>query len=136
MYIPLLHAGGGTYWGVDDSPFACAWIENVFYTHVCNMSVERFFDNCEIKFDCILAAHLLEHVDDAPWILKRCHDQCRERIYLIVPDDRDPVNPDHKWFFTKDSLIIALRRAGFKEVRYQIQKIVPQEDFIYCVAEA
>jgi hypothetical protein len=133
MYIPLFLSAGGTYLGVDESAFSVNWIRSLFYVPVTQQDAETICD--EWRFDCVFAAHLLEHTKDAPAMLKKMHTIARERLYLIVPDDQDPVNPDHQWFFTKDSLYKILRRTGFKNIRIKIQKIVPQEDFMYCVAE-
>jgi hypothetical protein len=132
-YIPLLLSGGGRYLAIDDSRFACEWIRRVFYVPCLEQDVETIPD--DIHYDCVLAAHLLEHVWDAPGLLRKMHKIARERIYLIVPDDSDPVNPDHRWFFTRETLQVALKRAGFRNIRSKIQRIVPQENFIYTVAE-
>jgi SAM-dependent methyltransferase len=133
QYIPLFLQGGATYLAVDESAFSVNWIRSLFYVPITQQDAETICD--EWRFDCVFAAHLLEHTKDAPAMLKKMHTIARERLYLIVPDDQDPVNPDHQWFFTKDSLYKILRRTGFKNIRIKIQKIVPQEDFMYCVAE-
>jgi len=133
MYIPLLLSGGGRYIGVESADFAVEWIRSTFYVPCIKQDVETMPD--DIRYDCVIAAHILEHVWDAPGLIKKMFKIARERVYIIVPDDLDPVNPDHKWFFTKDSLILSLKRAGFKNVRVAVQKIVPQENFMYAVAE-
>jgi hypothetical protein len=47
----------------------------------------------------------------------------------------DPTNPDHLWFFTPSSLTRALEDAGFVIDELAWKQHVPQENFIYCLAQ-
>ena len=133
MYIPLFLQGNWRYMGVDDSPYACDWVQNIFYVPIINDTIENF--PLGRTYHCVFAAHVLEHMNNAPATLRRFYNWTRERLYLIVPDDKDPVNPDHLWFFNRDSLTSLLLRTGFKNIRAKTVKVIEQENFIYCVAE-
>lgn len=134
MYIPLILKGGARHTSIENSPFAVKWIQDTFYTSVLECDLEEI-GFLPARYHCIIAAHILEHVKDAPNLLTRCYQCVRERLYLIVPDDQDPVNPDHQWFFTADTLSQLLKRTGFTNIRTQTKHVFEREGFIYCVAE-
>jgi methyltransferase family protein len=134
-YIPFFLQYHWKYDSVEMAPFACDWIESTFGYSPIRTTAEGFFLWDDSDYQCIFAAHLFEHVVNAPKLLKQCFDRLNERLVLIVPDDSDPTNPDHLWFFTQETLHALLEKIGFKNVRSQIRKHVPQENFIYCVAE-
>ncbi len=133
-YIPYLLGNGWLYFGMDSSEFACNWVKNVFGIDL-NLSDFECYDS--FRVNAILAAHLFEHLHDCPAGLKKAYDLLLSRgsIYLIVPDDGDPTNPDHWWFFTETTLLALLEKIGFTNISMTMRKRVPQENFIYCVAE-
>ena len=55
-------------------------------------------------------------------------------LWIIVPDDSDPVNPDHLWFFTEATLRSTIEAAGLEVVRMAKRKYIERENFIYCRA--
>jgi hypothetical protein len=133
-YIPLFLSNHWNYLAIEQADFCVNWVQQTFYIAVRKMPIEEFLKTAPV-FNCIFAAHVFEHLKDAPAVLKTCYEKVDERLYLIVPDDEDPTNPDHRWFFTQESLHRLLERIGFVNVRSQIRKLIPQESFIYCVAE-
>lgn len=88
------------------------------------------------RYDVVLAAHVLEHVPDASSTLAKFNQVLLPggALYLVIPDDQDLMNQDHNWFFTVASLVTMLAEYGFVVERCSTEKIVPQEDFIYCLA--
>ena len=133
-YIPLFRRC--SYIGVEKSRFACQWVENCFDAIVSNCMFEDYELSYE-RFGLILAAHVFEHMKDAPYQLQRCFAalELGGKIIIIVPDDTDPTNPDHRWFFTVPTLHALLEKIGFVNIKSTMRKRVPQENFIYCVAE-
>lgn len=87
-------------------------------------------------FGLILAAHSLEHVEDAPGMLRQFFRILAPggHLVLLVPDDTDLTNPDHLWFFTEATLAMTLARLGFKGEKLVALQVVPKEKFIYCHA--
>lgn len=133
-YVSYFLAGKWSYEAVERGFFAFHWVKKTFYVPIVNGSVEEYLSS-RAGFHCIFAAHLFEHLENMPKVLRQCFDRVTERLYLIVPDDGDPTNPDHYWFFTQETLKALLEKIGFARVRMQMRKRVPQENFIYCVAE-
>ena len=133
-YIPMF---GRNYIAVEKSKFACEWVKNCFDAIVTNRKFEDYNLGEGNWFDVILGAHVFEHMKDAPYQLCRCLDALKRRgkLIMIVPDDSDPTNPDHLWFFTQQTLHALLDTIGFVNIKSTTRKRVPQENFIYCVAE-
>jgi methyltransferase family protein len=134
MYIPLF-LNEWAYTAVEKSAFCIKWLQEVYSMTPLQTDVETFLEQNWQDYDCIFAAHIIEHLKDAPSALMRCFERVRERIYIIVPDDQDPTNPDHQWFFSEPTLRNLLLQIGFKNVRTQVRRRIPREQFIYCVAE-
>jgi ubiquinone/menaquinone biosynthesis C-methylase UbiE len=80
-----------------------------------------------------MAAHVLEHFDDAPGMLEKMYRMLGKggSLYLIIPDDTDLGNQDHKWFFTEGGIKMWLDEIGFKDVLFNSKQIVPHEKFFY-----
>lgn len=134
-YIPQFLQAHWNFTTIERGVFASHWLKNAFYVPVLTVSIEEYLATSDINYHCIFAAHLFEHLENMPKVLRQCFDRVTERLYLIVPDDGDPTNPDHYWFFTQETLKALLEKIGFVKVRMQMRKHVPQENFIYCVAE-
>ena len=132
MYVPLFLKWGWHYEGLDRSGFACDWIRNTFDVTSHFTTWEDF--RTEHPYDVIFAAHAFEHMRDAPAMLRKAYELGNE-LWLILPDDQDPVNPDHLWFFNQRTLHAFLEKIGYRNVRSIVRRIVKQEKFIYCVAE-
>lgn len=134
-YIPHFLFYKWNYATIERGNFASKWLTNTFYIPLLSKSLDDGALESQPFYHCIFAAHLFEHLENMPSVLGQCFDRVTERLYLIVPDDGDPTNPDHYWFFTQETLKALLEKIGFVKVRMQIRKRVPQENFIYCVAE-
>jgi len=134
-YVTMVQAKGYTYTAVDSSEWACNHMRNKFDVPAHCCLIDDFA--ADRLYDVVLAAHVLEHVPDAPAALSKFSQVLKPGglLYLIVPDDRDLHNQDHNWFFTVGSLYSILDAFGFVPVACAVDAtIVPHEDFIYCVA--
>jgi SAM-dependent methyltransferase len=133
-YADAIEAAGWTYDAVDSSYWAIQWM--VAHTGT-TLGCGRFEDVDEGPiFGFILAAHVFEHLDDAPGAIAKCYRLLEPGgwLWLIVPDDSDPVNPDHQWFFTEQTLRRCLESAGFSVERLVMRKYIERESFLYCAA--
>lgn len=129
--------GKGCYYaGIDSSEYAIEWMSEVYPIEKAKFICAPVED-CAFDADLIFSAHLLEHVYDAPTLLKRIHSALNEngQLFLIVPDDTDMTNPDHLWFFNQTTLTALLRKIGFKNIRSTMRRYVEHENFIFCAAE-
>ncbi len=136
QYAPLFMRHGYVYEGLEANPYAADWTAGAFDVTVHRGPFEAF-GAAGGTYAAIHAAHVLEHFDDAPRMAAKMFDLLAPggRLYLVVPDDSDPVNPDHQWFFTEAGLTALLNRVGFADVRATARQIVAHEKFIYVVAE-
>lgn len=86
--------------------------------------------------DLIIAAHVCEHMLEGPAVFASFFENLKPggRLLTIVPDDEDPLNPGHWWFYNPAALEGALARAGFEDVRTWVARRIPREQFIYSYA--
>lgn len=133
IYAPLFMQRGYAYEAVEADPWACRYIQGAYGPCVHNIKFEDFTE--EYVWSAIMAAHVLEHFDDAKAMLEKMFRilKPRGRLYLIIPDDRDLGNPDHKWFFTEKAIRQWMEETGFIEVATCQKQVVIWEDFIYAV---
>src|SRR5262245_18893190 len=135
QYIPFFMEQNCNYEAIEPNQFAAKWVDSTFLVR----PDETPFENLERDyfFDLIFAAHVFEHLQDAPAMLAKAFKMliAKGNLFMIVSDDRDMKNPDHYWFFTQDTLKALLEKIGFVNVRTVQKSIVPYEDFIYCIAE-
>lgn len=133
LYCPLLLKLGYAYTGLDASPWACKWTSNAYDVRVHCVTLDQY--ESEDAFDLLMAAHCLEHVD-APAVVAKFNQLVKPNgnLCIIVPDDSDPVNPDHLWFFTTQTLTKLLEANGFVVDKMEVRKRVAHENFIYCLA--
>lgn len=142
MYAPKLLNLGYKYYGIEPDAAAAHWARMTFCVPICQTTFEDatgYFMDAHFTGafpSLVLAAHVIEHVTDAPAVLASIFQLVKPpgRLILIVPDDRDPVNPDHLWFFTMPTLRTTLERIGFTDVQMVSKSIVKHENFIYCSA--
>jgi Methyltransferase domain len=135
MYVPMLLASY-QYTGIDIDEWAINWTSMAFNVTTMKFAIEEVADNIEY-WDLILAPHVIEHLVNAPAMLAKMYQilNCFGKLMIIVPDDSDPVNPDHLWFFTEATLGLTLKRIGFKNIKMVSKQRVAHEKFIYCYAE-
>jgi SAM-dependent methyltransferase len=134
-YVKEIESTGWFYEGIDPSQLAIDWMKShtVLIRFTCAKLEDISEDN---RFGFILAAHVFEHLDDAPGAIAKCHDLLEPGgwLWLIVPDDSDPTNPDHQWFFTEETLRRCLEAGGFTVERLVMRKYIERENFLYCAA--
>lgn len=134
-YVPAIQHAGWTYTGVDASKWAADWTSRKW-----NVSVTRGDWETMIWYrptvGMILAAHCLEHMSYAPEALALMAEYIIPGgvLYLIVPDDSDPTNPDHLWFFDINTLRACVESTGLLVERLVLRRIVKRENFLYCRA--
>lgn len=142
---PALEIGGGcsaycrsildagySYEGIEPDPWAAKWTADT-YGVACYP--EKFEDVVlALDYSLILAAHCLEHMDDAPVAIRRCASLLMPggQLWIVVPNDDDPLNPDHLWYFDCESLRSCLESAGLVVDRVESRQIVKHEEFIYA----
>jgi SAM-dependent methyltransferase len=134
MYCPAILKKGYVYVAVEPSEWAAKWTEGAFDVKVYVGDFETF--KFPVAFDLILAAHSLEHMVDAPGAIRKCADLLvsEGELWIVIPDDSDPVNPDHAWAFNMENLTHLLGDCGFDIVRSEVRKRVAHENFLYIRA--
>lgn len=134
QYVPWFRSHDWLYQGLEPSRYAREIARQYFQAL---LIPDRFEDFKPImSYQMIFAAHVFEHMKDAPLAIERCFRLLKPggELWTIVPDDQDPVNPDHLWFFNVQTLHELLEIMGFKIVGTNVRSIVPQENFLYSVA--
>ncbi|MBI4843558.1 MAG: class I SAM-dependent methyltransferase [Nitrospirae bacterium] len=82
------------------------------------------------SFNIITMFHVLEHLNDPAGCLKKIHSWLRPGGYIVieVPDIKSPaavykgeawelITPEHRFHFSRNSLVSLLRKAGFAPVK-------------------
>lgn len=137
-YVPAIRKAGYKYLGLDPSPWAAQWMAQ---THIAPV-LRRTFEDADLPlsraggFTLILAAHVFEHLQDAPGAILKAAKllQPGGELWVIVPDDSDPLNPDHLFFFNAQTLRKCLEAAGLVVERLVTRKYVKHEHFLYARA--
>jgi SAM-dependent methyltransferase len=135
-YVRAIQAAGYAYTGIDSSAWAVAWMRE----HREGCFLARDFEDLEALeegcWDLILAAHSLEHMKDAPGAVCKIASLLRPggEAWIIVPDDSDPVNPDHLWYFTEATLAASIEAAGLVVLKLEARRRIPREVFLYARA--
>lgn len=94
------------------------------------------FDGQARRFDAITLSHVIEHVHEPAWVVRRCHDLLKPggQIWLETPNIhsyghsrfgeswRGIETPRHLVLFNRDSLSSLLREAGFRRLRWHRQR--------------
>jgi SAM-dependent methyltransferase len=136
-YAGVLIERGWHYTGIEPSKWAAGWMYRTYGVDVFQVRFENFDDvGLSVQFGLILAAHSIEHTDDAPGAIARCAELLAPggQLWLVVPDDTDPVNPDHLWFWSLRSLTLAIFQAGLVVDAITSRKMIERESFLYCRA--
>lgn len=131
-YAAWLRSLGYRYLGIEPSKWAANFMRSLRFpvlSHPWPVHVTE-------KVSLILSAHSLEHMTDAPQALLAMYEAMNPggMLLLLVPDDSDPTNADHLWFFNESSLRALLERIGFVIERLAVRQIVSHEKFIYVRA--
>lgn len=137
QYVAMLLKLGYAYTGIDQDAGALKYVESAFGSAI--VPLQQSFEDMaeETSYDLILAAHVVEHFSNAPRCLAKMRRMLKGggRLILILPDDSDPVNPDHQWFFNEFNIRTTLERLGFVNIQTTTRQRIPREEFIYVNAE-
>lgn len=84
----------------------------------------------------ILAPHCLEHFVDGPGTLARLAAGLAPggELWLIVPNDEDPLNPDHLWFPNVEAIRNRIHAHGLTLIALNTRRRIERETFIYARA--
>lgn len=134
MYCPAILKAGYDYMAIEPSEWASGWTRGAFDVPVITADFEDYV--FVQRFRLILAAHSLEHMIDAPKAIGKCADLLAKggELWIVIPDDSDPVNPDHVWFFNMSNLTEILENSGLIVKHSEIRRIVKHESFMYITA--
>lgn len=134
-YVGAIKDAGWVYMGLDASLWAVEWTCNQWDVGMIHGTWEQA-NLKQLKFGLIFSAHALEHMADAPAALQKMADALEPggQLWLVVPDDSDPVNPDHIWFWSFESLTNAIKQAGLVVDLMTSRRIIERESFIYVRA--
>jgi len=135
LYIPWLLRLGYAAEGLEPNEAAAGWVRSVFDVPVHGCPIESF--DATSSYSVVVAAHVFEHLPHAPDMMRKVRQLLAPGgvLYLIVPDDSDPVNPDHFWFFNLESLQRTLEKVGFQNVAIAVRRYVAHENFLYAAAD-
>lgn len=133
-YTGALKAAGWSYLGIDASRWAATWTSVKWDVPIITMDWDEWIPTAQHAL--ILAVHVLEHLKDAPAGLAKMVQSLEPHgeLWLIVPDDGDPVNADHLWFWTPEALRRTVERSGLDVVGFDVRQIIERERFIYLRA--
>jgi SAM-dependent methyltransferase len=138
-YVKMVRDAGYFYVGLDPDPWVVEWMKKTYDAYVYK-GLWPVKDGIGIQkggvLDFLLCTHALEHMDDAPASLDEMYNHLRPggHLWIVVPDDTDQTNPDHRWFFTLEGLVGMVKRAGFDRVFATQKKVIERENFIYLSA--
>jgi hypothetical protein len=135
MYVPMFLRKGYNYLGIEPNGYAADWTSSTYDVRVTRGEFNDVYTSPQLT-DVVLAAHCIEHMKDPLLCFNKVYEMLVSAglFYIIVPNDDDPVNPDHLWFFTETSLTKALRSAGFVVDTMRTVRRIERERFIYCKA--
>lgn len=131
--VPYLYKRGLDYMAIEPDRWACEYLREAYGA----LAVAGDFMDVPVRQPAkyVIAAHVLEHLPDAQAALHKMVSTMKPggKLFLVVPDDRDLLNPDHHWFFTAEGLKAWCEEAGLVDVKYVKRRVVEHEDFIYLV---
>jgi len=130
---PTLLRRGCEYTGIDLSRWAVDYTARAYSVRTyCGSFPDDFprIDPC----DAIISAHTLEHFRD-PENALAAMSGIADKIYLLIPDARDPWNPDHWTMFCEDTIEAWGRKLGYDCRVYREARPADIEDYIYAVLE-
>ncbi len=131
-YVPLAIQNALEYHALEVDAWAAGYLSCAYGALVYNMMIEDAVIT-EGRYDLIVASHCLEHFCDAKAALQKIVGWLAVggSLVVVVPDDRDLGNPDHLWFFRRDSMLMWLDEVGIKSVRSAVTGGHPREDYMY-----
>ncbi len=131
-YVPLATNNALEYHALEVDPGAAGYLSSAYGALVYNTTSEDAVLT-EGRYVLIVASHCLEHFRDAKAALQKIVGWLAVggSLVIVVPDDRDLGNPDHLWFFRRDSMLMWLDEVGVKSVRSAVTGGHPREDYMY-----
>ncbi len=134
LYVPWFLRQGFRYLGIEPDVWAARFAAMNHGVPVFESTLETM--PVRPAADCVMAAHVLEHLPSAPGALEWIYSALNPggAAIVLIPDDSDLWNPDHLWFFNEGSFRDVLHRVGFVEVRTLVKQIIKKEKFIYATA--
>lgn len=135
MYAPAILKAGYSYVAVEPSEWAARCTSNMYDVPVIVGTFEDLVAD-DGSFSLILAAHSLEHAGDAPNAIGKCARlmSTGAELWIVIPNDDDPLNPEHLWFFDEDTLLSCLTGAGLVVDDFQSKRRIERECFLYARA--
>lgn len=136
-YAGALIEQGWQYTGIEPSKWACGWMNRIYGGHTINARFESLDETAlPAPFGLILAAHSLEHMDEAHVAIWRCAELLAPggQLWIVIPDDTDKTNPDHQWCFTQYSLWYTVEAAGLTVEHITLRRYIKKENFLYVRA--
>lgn len=140
VYCPWVREMGYEYGAIEPDPEAADALRTVWDAKVYEETFEEFFEEFlatnNPQVDLLIATHVIEHFRGSPAMVQAMFDLLKPggRALFLIPDDTDPVNPDHLWFYTPTSFHSLLARVGFMDIRTMVRRITTVENFIYASA--
>ena len=136
MYAPLFLGRGYRYEAVEPVPYAAEWVRSTFNVEVHEVRWGEWYP-ADGPIAGVMAAHVIEHLDDAPSALATIASWLDSDgvLFMIVPDDQDLWNPEHLWFGDEAAWRRVIEAAGLGRVRCATRRRIERESFLYFVAE-
>lgn len=133
-YVRAIRRAGWAYHGLDASAWACEWMRCRYGADMTRADFAAWTPT--LAPGLILCAHAIEHMHDAPAAILKMADMLTPggELWAIVPDDSDPINPDHIWTMHRSGLQYILESAGMRVYRLDERRRIEREKFIYCRA--
>lgn len=134
-YMKAFCRAGYAYIGIEPSRWAAEWAREHLGAFIRNVPIEAAILPYPIA-DVILAAHVIEHLGDAPGIITGLAGMLNPggELWIVVPDDTDPLNPDHLWFYNAATLHAGLQQSGLHVQSIATRKYIERENFLYARA--
>lgn len=136
VYAKWISNHGYDYLGIEPDAEVCAFAAKQFAKRGIGFQAKTFEElSLRQRFRVILAAHVFEHMEDAPGMMAKALKMLEPDgvLIIVIPNDEDPVNPDHIWTFTPENLKSTLEKVGFREVKMTLRRRIEREQFIYSV---
>jgi SAM-dependent methyltransferase len=132
LYVRSILASGNRYLGIEPSAWAACWTRETYGVDVIEASFEAVAPRPGQTL--MIAAHVVEHLADGPGAFAHLGQWLAPggQLWVVVPDDTDPLNPDHRWFFDESTLQTSLERAGFAIETLTSRRVIERENFLYC----
>jgi hypothetical protein len=133
-YAGAIRDAGWQYVGIDRSRWGCGWTAKRWGVEAEPVAWEDY--EPPRPPGLILCAHAVEHMAEGPFQLGRMAVRLAPggELWIVVPDDEDPLNPDHLWFPNADALRGRFEAWGLEVLRLASIRRIARESFLYARA--